>query len=142
MGVSLLLAPVGADKRGPNAPFPLVENAAIQLVIRKRVLAGAPAGAGSSWKHCYQSFTTGRFRYVQCMHQVPFCYKLFSKNFNIERGSHISLRWFSCEFSILVELKFGDAGFWEDKKTREPRKKTVWIKPTTTNNKLNSILAS
>ena len=25
VGVSLLLAPVGADKRGPKAPFPLVE---------------------------------------------------------------------------------------------------------------------
>ena len=27
VGVSLLLAPAGADKRGPKAPFPLVENA-------------------------------------------------------------------------------------------------------------------
>ena len=27
VGVSFLLAPVGADKRGPKAPFPLVENA-------------------------------------------------------------------------------------------------------------------
>ena len=47
VGVSLLLAPTGADKRGPKAPFPLVENAGIQPVIHKRVLAGAPAGAGS-----------------------------------------------------------------------------------------------
>ena len=47
VGVSLLLAPARADKRGPMAPFPLVENAGIQLVIRKRVPAGAPAGAGS-----------------------------------------------------------------------------------------------
>ena len=47
VGVSLLLAPAGADKRGPKAPFPLVENAGIQPAIRKRVLAGAPAGAGS-----------------------------------------------------------------------------------------------
>ena len=47
VAVSLLLAPAGADKRGPKAPFPLVENAGIQLVIRKRVPAGAPAGAGS-----------------------------------------------------------------------------------------------
>ncbi len=29
VGVSLLLAPTGADKRGPKAPFPLVENAGI-----------------------------------------------------------------------------------------------------------------
>ena len=29
-GVSLLLAPTGADKRGPKAPFPLVEKAGIQ----------------------------------------------------------------------------------------------------------------
>ena len=47
VGVSLLLAPAGADKRGPKAPFPLVENARIQPVTRKRVPAGAPAGAGS-----------------------------------------------------------------------------------------------
>ena len=47
VGVSLLLAPAGADKRGPKAPFPLVENAGIQPEIRKRVPAGAPVGAGS-----------------------------------------------------------------------------------------------
>ena len=47
VGVSLLLAHAGADKRGPKAPFPLVENAGIQPAIRKRVPAGAPAGAGS-----------------------------------------------------------------------------------------------
>ena len=47
VGVSLLLAPASADKRGPKAPFPLVENAGIQPVIPKRVPAGAPAGAGS-----------------------------------------------------------------------------------------------
>ena len=52
VGVSLLLAPAGADKMGPKAPFPLVENAWIQLVIPKRVPAGAPAGARSYWKHC------------------------------------------------------------------------------------------
>ena len=47
VGVSLLPAPAGADKRGPKAPFPLVENAGIQPVIRKRVPVGAPVGAGS-----------------------------------------------------------------------------------------------
>ena len=47
VGVSLLLASVGADKRGPKAPFPLVENARIQPMTCKRVPAGAPAGAGS-----------------------------------------------------------------------------------------------
>ena len=52
VGVSLLLAPAGADKRGPKAPFLLVETAGIQPVIRKRVSAGASAGAGSYWKHC------------------------------------------------------------------------------------------
>ena len=30
VGVSLLLAPTRTDKRGPKAPFPLVENAGIQ----------------------------------------------------------------------------------------------------------------
>ena len=52
VGVSLLLAPAAADKRGPKTPFSLVENAGIQPVIRKRVPAGALAGAGSYLKHC------------------------------------------------------------------------------------------
>ena len=47
VGVSLLPALAGADKRGPKASFPLVENAGIQPAIHKRVAAGAPAGAGS-----------------------------------------------------------------------------------------------
>ena len=47
VGVSLLLAPAGAGKMGHKAPFPLVGYAGIQLAIRKRVPAGAPAGAGS-----------------------------------------------------------------------------------------------
>ena len=47
VGVSLLLAAAGADKTGPKAPFPLVENAGVQLAIHKRVPAGAPVGAGS-----------------------------------------------------------------------------------------------
>ena len=37
VGVSLLLAPARADKRGPKAPIPLVENAGIMPAIRKRV---------------------------------------------------------------------------------------------------------
>ena len=47
VGVSLLLTPAGADERGPKAPFLLVENAGMLPEIRKRVPAGAPAGAGS-----------------------------------------------------------------------------------------------
>ena len=47
VGVSLLLAPARADKRGPKAPFPLVENAGIHPAICKRVPAGGPVGAGS-----------------------------------------------------------------------------------------------
>ena len=47
VSVSLLLAPTRADKRGPKAPFLLVENARIQPAIHKRVPAGAPVGAGS-----------------------------------------------------------------------------------------------
>ena len=50
VGVSLLLAPAGADKRGLMTPFPLVENARLQPEIRKRVPAGAPAAARSYWK--------------------------------------------------------------------------------------------
>ena len=44
IGVSLLLTPAGADKRGP---FLLVENAGMLPEIRRRVPAGALAGAGS-----------------------------------------------------------------------------------------------
>ena len=44
VGVSLLLAPAGTDKRGL---FPLVGYAGIQPAIRKRVPGGAPAGARS-----------------------------------------------------------------------------------------------
>ena len=47
VGVSVLLAPAGADKRGPKAPFPLLENAGIQPAIRKRVSARTLVGAGS-----------------------------------------------------------------------------------------------
>ena len=35
VGVSLLLAPARADKRGPKAPFPLVGYAGIQPAIRE-----------------------------------------------------------------------------------------------------------
>ena len=35
VGVSLLLAPTGAGKRGPKAPFPLVKNAGIQQFARE-----------------------------------------------------------------------------------------------------------
>ena len=45
VGVSLFLAPIGAENRGSKAPFPLVEVAG--MAIRKRVPAEAPAGAGS-----------------------------------------------------------------------------------------------
>ena len=51
VGVSLLLAPARADKRGLGAPFPLVGYAGIQPAICNRVPARAPAGAGSYWKH-------------------------------------------------------------------------------------------
>ena len=47
VGVSLLLAPARADKRGPKAPFSLVGYAGIQPAICNRVPAGAPVGAGS-----------------------------------------------------------------------------------------------
>ena len=47
VGVSLLLAPTRAGKRGPKAPFPQVGYAGIRLAIRKKVPAGALAGTGS-----------------------------------------------------------------------------------------------
>ena len=37
VGVSLLLAPAEADKRGPMAPFSLVVNAGVQPAICKKV---------------------------------------------------------------------------------------------------------
>ena len=43
VGVSLLPAPTGADKRA----FPLVENAGMQPAIRKRVPVRVLVGAGS-----------------------------------------------------------------------------------------------
>ena len=53
VGVSLLLAPTGADKRDPKAPFPLVGYARIQPAgAPARQPAGAPTGAGSYCKHC------------------------------------------------------------------------------------------
>ena len=45
VGFSLLPAPAGADKRGPKAPFPLVENAGIQLEIRK----STRRNSGGNW---------------------------------------------------------------------------------------------
>ena len=45
VGVSLLLAPARADKKGPKAPFPLVVYAGIQPAIQKRVPARAPVGS-------------------------------------------------------------------------------------------------
>ena len=43
-------------------------------------------------------------------------------NYNLAKvgGSHIDLSWFSCRSFILVELKFGDVGYWLRRKTREP----------------------
>ena len=36
---------------------------------------------------------------------------------NNQRGSHVSLSWFSCGSSNLVELEFGDVGFSGGRKT-------------------------
>ena len=54
-------------------------------------------------------------------------------------GRHISLSWFSCGSSILVELKFGDVGFCEGRKTGKPGEKPE--EKLTTNNKLNPYMA-
>ena len=42
------------------------------------------------------------------------------QNYNPKRESHISLSWFSCGLSILVELEFGDVGFCGGRKTGKP----------------------
>ena len=61
VGVSLLLAPARADKRGLGAPFPVVKNAGIHPAICKRVPAGALAGAGSYCKHWMYTYLTEFF---------------------------------------------------------------------------------
>ena len=65
VGVSLLLAPAGADKRSPKAPFTLVGYAGIQPAICKRIPAGAPAGARSYWKHWILHKSTTNFTFHQ-----------------------------------------------------------------------------
>ena len=56
-------------------------------------------------------------------------------NYNIKKGSHISLGWFSCgSLAILVELEFGDVSFGRREKL-ENQQKNPWSKATT-NNKL------
>ena len=47
-----MLAPAGADKWGPKAPFPLVENTGIQPAIRKRVPAELRRELGLT-ERCY-----------------------------------------------------------------------------------------
>ena len=44
---------------------------------------------------------------------------------NIQRGSHLSLSLVSFPSSILVELEFGDVGFYGGRKTREPGEKSL-----------------
>ena len=41
------------------------------------------------------------------------------------RGCHIGINRFSCRYSILVKLEFGDNGFHGERKTREPGKKPL-----------------
>jgi len=55
--------------------------------------------------------------------------------YNIKRGSHINLGWFSCGSSFLVELEFGEDGFCKGRKTGEPGEKHLG--QAKTNNKLN-----
>jgi len=43
--------------------------------------------------------------------------------YNIWTGRHISLSWFSCRSSILIELGFGNVGFSGGRKTGEPGEK-------------------
>ena len=40
--------------------------------------------------------------------------------FNIWRGSHINLGWFSCRSSVIVKLECGYVGFCGGRKTEEP----------------------
>ena len=58
----------------------------------------------------------------------------FSKLQYLERN-HISLSWFLCGSSVLVELEFGDVGFCRGRETVEPGEKP-WNKART-NYKLN-----
>ena len=67
IGVSLLLAPAGADKRGPKVPFPLVENAIIQLAIRESTLrsSGGSRVLLKPLPWFYQMFTVSSIRTYQ-----------------------------------------------------------------------------
>ena len=83
VGISFLLAPARADKRGPKASCPPVENAGIQPgFARKYVLpAGARVRARSYWKHWiymgqYQTFflyiSAGNYNWERHVLQGPF----------------------------------------------------------------------
>ena len=49
-------------------------------------------------------------------HEIP----LYRVNYNILRGSHIGLSWFSCRSSFPVELEFGDVDIlWRDREKPE-----------------------
>ena len=61
-GVSLLLAPARADKRGPQGPFFSSGKYGIQLAICNIVPTRAPAGAESYWKHWQFYFVSTSFQ--------------------------------------------------------------------------------
>ena len=46
-------------------------------------------------------------------------------NIHVQRGSQISLSWFSCRSFILVVLKFGGVAFCGGRKTRHPGEKPL-----------------
>ena len=52
VGVSCLLAPAGADERGPKAPFPPVENAGIQLTNSQESTCQNCSGRRGLLKDC------------------------------------------------------------------------------------------
>ena len=84
VGVSILLAPARADKRDTKAPFPLAQNAGMQLAIHKRVPTGALAGAGSYWKHC----TPCTFHSWQLFLWPTSCFYVL---FFFQKGIHLSI---------------------------------------------------
>ena len=71
-------------------------------------------------------------RFHAIKHNNPIKSKLIYDTF---RGSHISLRMFSCGFSILVELEFGDVVFffWREENRRTRRKNLAGRRQPTTN---------
>ena len=67
-------------------------------------------------KNCWQVFQSWMSQNFPKV-TYPELYMYSTHLFNYNRGSHISLGCFSCGYSIIIELEFGDVGFYGGRKT-------------------------